>query len=194
MIQLYLYEKPDDKKHMTVRDNRGQIVYLVEGTWGRKDDILVISSLDGQAILSTKQIKLSPLPIFDLIKDGEKVGSVRKHPGLFGIIDAFFTIQPYDWTVTGNFENLNFTIHREKDIIMKCQKVVFKGSDIIYLQIFDEENIPLCALVAVLLDHYIRKHGDESSRNPYLDDDYDLGLLNNFDLLYKYEKQAKIKN
>lgn len=193
MIQLFIYNKPTDKKHLTVRDTRGQILYLIEGSWGRKDDLLTLSTLQGELLLSAKQNKLSPLPNFDLTAQGEKVGTIRKHPGLFGIRDSFFTVHPQEWMVTGDFEELYFTIHQDNHLLGECEKLMTKGSDIFSLQLENEEDAPLGSLLTALLDHYSRKHTEDDEFEEFYQANYRLGFLNNIHFSVSYKNKKRLK-
>ncbi len=95
MIQLFIDEDKKEKHHFTVRDNRGQIIYLIRGYWGKKGDRVDLLTLHGTLLLQARQVSFSPFFKFDLVANNELVGSFRKHPGLFGLRDAFFTVQHY---------------------------------------------------------------------------------------------------
>lgn len=180
MMQLFIKENLKNDQRMTVRDNRGQIIYLIEGRWGRKNDIMSIYKVNGEHLSTLKQLNLSPIPVFDLYEDGEKTGSMRKHPGLFGIRDSYFTLNPHDWVITGDFEDLYFTVHHKKKLIMECEKDLKSGSTIYDLKIKNEEDAPLMALITTLFDHYSRKKDEEEITNEAPDEDYELGFFNGF--------------
>lgn len=180
---------------MTVRDNRGQFLYFIEGRWGRKDDIMSIYDVEGQHLITLKQQKLSPIPIFDIFEDREKTGMMRKHPGLFGLRDSYFTIHPHDWVVTGDFEELYFTVYHENDLIMECDKDLRSSSNIYELRIKNEEDVPLCALISTLFDHYSRKKDEDEELEESFEEDYDLGFLNYLpiSLSFHYDSNYKTK-
>lgn len=188
MIQLFIKENIENNQRLTVRDDRGQILYFIEGRWGRKDDIISIYKSNGQHLITLKQQKLSPIPVFNLYEEGQNTGVVRKHPGLFGIRDSFFTIHPHKWIITGDFEELYFTAHHENELIMECDKDITNGQPIYELNIKYEKDAPLCALISTLFDHYSRKKDDGYEQEELPDENYDLGFSNGFHL------QAKIKN
>src|SRR5699024_3694723 len=123
MVKLFIKENKTNNQRMTVRDDRGQILYLIEGRWGRKGDIITLQALGTENHLTAKQNKLSPLPTFDLSNQDEKLGYIRKYPGLFGISDSYFTVQPNQWVITGDFEELYFTAHYKNELVMECEKI-----------------------------------------------------------------------
>lgn len=195
MMQLFIKENQRNKHRMTVRDDRGQILYLIEGHWGRKDDIVTLQALDSEAYLSAKQSKLSPLPTFELTTQDEKIGIVRKHPGLFGIRDSYFTVHPHKWVITGDFEELYFTAYYENDLIMECEKIQKNSCNYFELIVENDEDVPLCSLITVLLDHYSRKKQEEERTEMSEEDVYDLGFFNNIhcSILYRPENQQMLK-
>lgn len=180
MMQLFIKENLKNDQRMTVRDNRGQIIYLIQGRWGRQNDLMSLYKINGKHLLTLKQLNLSPIPVFDLFENGEKAGTMRKHPGLFGIRDSYFTLTPHDWVITGDFEDLYFTVHQKKKLIMECEKDLKSGSTIYELNIKNDEDAPLMALITTLFDHYSRKKEDEVVSRRSSDADYGLGFFSSF--------------
>lgn len=179
MVKLFIKENKTNNQRMTVRDDRGQILYLIEGRWGRKDDIVTLLELGTENYLTAKQNKLSPLPTFDLSNQEGKLGYIRKHPGLFGIRDSYFTVHPNHWVIAGDFEELYFTAHYKNELIMECEKIQRNGCDHFELIVKNEEDVPLCALITALLDHYVRRKKEEERTDSIEDESYNLGFLNN---------------
>lgn len=178
MMQLFITENSNNTQRMTVRDNRGQFLYFIEGRWGRKDDIMSLYDVDGEHLLTLKQQKLSPIPTFEIFEASEKTGVMRKHPGLFGLRDSYFTIHPHDWVITGDFEELYFTAYHDNELIMACDKDLQNGRNVYELTIKNEEDAPLCALISTLFDHYSRKRDEEEEMEESFEEDYNLGFLN----------------
>ncbi len=177
MIQLFIKESTRNSQRMTVRDDRGQILYIIEGRWGRKNDVTSIYTFDGDLIMSVKQTKNTPFPIFKLKdSDGESMATMRKHPGLFGIRDSYFTIQPLDWVVKGDFEELYFTVYKEKQFIMECEKDIYNNYTVYELSIQNEEDAPLCALISILFDPHARNKVEDEQNESYEKSDYDFGF------------------
>jgi len=196
MVQLYIKENKNNQHRMTVRDYRGQILYLIEGSWGRKDDLVSLYTKDGQHLISIKQLTLSPIPAFKLLKESEKIGTMLKHPGILGLRDSYFTLHPYDWTITGDFEELYFIAYHDDDFIMECEKDIKRGSSLYELTIENKDNAPLCAIISVLFDHYSREKNEEEQTKKYLKDAYNLGFMNSsakFSLNYRLNPKVKTK-
>lgn len=178
MIRLFVKENKGEKHRLTVHDENGQILILIEGRWGRKNDSINLSNLHGDLILQAKQINFSPFFQFELLQAGEKVGTIRKHPGFFGLRDAFFTIQPQNWLIKGDFEKLDFQAFREDEKIWTVTKINSRGNYLFSLTIKKEEDSALAALVTVLLDHYSRDKDTVESYEELEQNGYNLGFLN----------------
>ena len=182
MFELFIKQNKINQQRMTVRDHRGQILYVIERRWGRKDDVMAIYSLSGDQLMRIAQTKSSPLPVFDILEHNEKTGTIRKHPGLLGIRDTYFTVHPHDWVVAGDFEDLYITVTKKHDMIMECEKFVYANSDIYELTVDEEENIPLCALLSVIFDPYSRIKKEEKEEENVYEENYRLGFGNCFSL------------
>lgn len=182
MTRLYIKNNYKNDVLKTVRDDRGQILFLIEGQWGRKDDLIALSTIEGTQVLSAKQNTLSPFPTFYFYTPEEKIGTLRKHPGLFGIRDAYFTLQPQSWLITGDFEELYFVIHQNNKLILECEKTITNDESLFTMDIEDEADIPMGAIVTVLLDHYTRSQNHEYIEGEELDSDFNWGFLNSIDL------------
>ncbi|MDN6195558.1 MAG: hypothetical protein L0I93_03590, partial [Atopostipes suicloacalis] len=104
MFQFFINEDKIENYHFSVLDDSRKIQYLIVGYWGKKGDKIDLMSPKGTLLLQAKQGNFSPFFQFDLIHQHKKIGSIQKHPGFFGLRDAFFTIQPENWVVRGNFE------------------------------------------------------------------------------------------
>lgn len=182
MKRLYIKDQSKSKNLKTIRDDRGQILFLIEGQWGRKDDLIALSTLKGTPVLSAKQNTLSPFPTFYFYTPEEKIGTLKKHPGLFGIRDAYFTLIPQSWIITGDFEELYFTIHQKNQLIVECEKEMTQDDSIFMMDIKNEKDIPLAAVITVLLDHYTRSQDHSYIEEETLDSDFNLGFLNSIEL------------
>lgn len=196
MIDLFIKQNKINHQRMTVRDHRGQILYVIEGRWGRKHDVMAIYSLNGDQIMRIEQTKPSPLPVFEIFEENEKAGIIRKHPGLLGIRDTYFTLHPHEWVVAGDFEDLYITVTKKNEMIMACEKFIYSHSDMYELTVDKAENIPLCALLSVIFDPYSRIKDDEEEQENVYERNYNLGFGNCFSIpagMYFSEETKPIK-
>lgn len=178
---------------MSVRDSRGQIIYIIEGRWGRKKDKMSIYETDGTHLLSMVQVKSSPIPVFELREEKKQIGTLRKHPGLFGIRDSYFTLQPHKWVITGDFEDLYFTTHKQNELIMECEKELKKGLTIYTLSVKYDEDAALSALITTLFDHYSRKRVESKETENIFNDNYELGFFHPFSLYTTKKNHYSLK-
>lgn len=193
MMKLFIKENIRNNQRMSVRDSRGQIIYIIEGRWGRKMDKMAIYRTDGTHLMSMIQLKMSPIPVFELIENNERTGTMRKHPGLFGIRDSYFTLHPHKWIITGDFEDLYFTTHKENELIMECEKDLKSGLTVYEVVIKNDEDAPLSALITTLFDHYSRKRVDEKETENIFSENYELGFFNPFALYMSKTNQQQPK-
>lgn len=177
MIRLFVKENRKDDHRMIVSDVHGQTFYLIEGSWGRKNDIINIFNLHGKLILQAKQTNFSLFFKFELFLSKNKIGTIRKHPGFFGLRDAFFTIQPQNWVVKGDFEKLYFTVYKEKIVIMEAAKIINNANYLFSFKVKKEENLALASLLTILLDHYSRKKEKRTNPNELEQNNLNLGFL-----------------
>lgn len=178
MVRLFVKENKRSSNRLTVHDDGGQILFLIEGDWGRQNDIISLSSLHGDLILQAKQVNFSPFFQFELLQDREKIGVIRKHPGFFGLRDAFFTIQPQNWLIKGDFEKLYFEVFKEEKMIMTATKMISNANYLFSLTIDEEADLALASLITVLLDHYSREKEAVDSYDELQQKAYNLGFLN----------------
>lgn len=177
MIQLFVKENKGDNHRLTIRDNRGEILYLIEGYWGKKDDVINLFNLNKQLLLQAKQTNFSPFFKFDLIQKRENIGSIRKHPGFFGIRDAFFTVQPNDWIIKGDFEQLDFTVFENEQKIVTYKKLSPHANYLYSMQVKRERDIILASLLVILLDHYSRMKETDDTSDKISEVGFNLGFL-----------------
>ena len=193
MMKLFIKENVKNNQRMSVRDSRGQILYIIEGRWGRKKDKMTIYETDGTQLLCMVQVKGSPIPVFELIDGNQRIGTMRKHSGLFGIRDSYFTLQPHKWIITGDFEDLYFTTHKENEFIMECEKVSKNGLTTYEVGIKYDEDAALSALITTLFDHYSRKRVEGKDTDNIFSDHYDLGFFNPFALYPEKKNHFPLK-
>lgn len=192
MIRLFVKENKGDNRRLTVLNENGQILFLIEGDWGRKNDIINLFSLHGDLVLQAKQINLSPFFQFELFQATEKIGTIRKHPGFFGLRDAFFTIQPQNWLVKGDFEELYFEVFKDDKIIMTATRMCSSANYLFSVMVKNEEDLALASLLTVLLDHYSRDKGAVDTVDELAQNNYNLGFLNYQSYPNFYFNQEKI--
>ncbi|MDZ7834051.1 MAG: hypothetical protein U5K84_00550 [Alkalibacterium sp.] len=160
---------------MIVKDITGREVYLIVGKWGRVGDKLSVFRLDGTRVLDVRQVILSLFPKFRLYKDGHKIGSLKKRPGLKGIKNPFFTLTRLNWIITGDFEKKQFTVRRFGKKIGTIDKNISYMGEFYSIDFINEQDAPIACAVAVLLDHYAENR--EPVWKKYRQEKYSLGFM-----------------
>lgn len=155
MVRLFIkkeYETIQDR--MIVTSDSGEKLYLIVGKWGRLGDKLSVYSMNGKRIVEARQVVLSVFPKFRIYQDGNKIGTIKKRPGLQGLRKPYFTVTRLNWVITGDYDEQIFTVRRFTKNILTIEKhVSFTGEFSILT--FENQNIaPVACLISQLLDHY----------------------------------------
>lgn len=176
MAHLFIHKEYTSlQDRMIVKDEQGQEVYLIVGKWGRLGDKLTIYTLDGKRLAEAKQVILSIYPKFRLYYEGEKIGSLKKRPGLLGIKKPYFTVSRLGWMISGDYDKQLFTVRRFGKVILTIQKTMsYSGEQ--YILTYQKNSLaPIACIVAPLLDHY------DKNNDPLLQEikqqRYSLGFL-----------------
>lgn len=176
VVRLFIKEEyMSIQNRMLVKNEEGRDTYLIVGKWGRVGDSLSIYTMDGDRLVEAKQQKLSIFPKFDLLIDGEKICSVKKHPGLLGIKNPYFTVSKLQWLITGDFLAQRYTVRNKSKVIMELEKNCSFMGNFFSLTISNDEVAPLCCILAVIVDHY--SPNKESVFEEFKQKQYSLGFL-----------------
>ncbi|MER2064566.1 MAG: hypothetical protein ABS873_07920, partial [Alkalibacterium sp.] len=124
------------------------------GNGGRLADKLSVFSMDGTRLLDIRQVTLSIFPKFYFYHDSEKIGTLKKRPGLRGIKNPFFTLTRLNWVITGDYEKKRFTVRHLGKKIGTIDKNISYMGEFYTVNSFSEEEAPIACAVTVLLDHY----------------------------------------
>lgn len=185
MVRLFIKEEyMSMQDRMIVKTESGQDIYLIVGKWGRKGDALSLYTMDGERLVEARQRKLSLFPKFDLFVDGQKRATIKKHPGLRGIKQPYFTISKLHWLITGDFLEQKYSIRRYTQLIMKLEKNYSFIGDFYSLNIYKEEVAPICCVLAVIVDHL--SPNKDTLWQHVKHKQYSLGFVHSF--ILKYQK------
>ncbi|MGB3161610.1 MAG: hypothetical protein WBA84_10225 [Carnobacterium sp.] len=150
---IHLYMKQDyvsQRNSIIVTDETGKDCYLIVGKWGRIGDGFSLYSMNGALIAEVKQTFLSLFPKFDLIVANKKVATIRKIRGIRG---PYFKVSHLNWVVKGDFNNNHYWIKNGKESIMEMEKAYLSFGDYYSLAINQQQNVPVCLCIAVIVDH-----------------------------------------
>ncbi|OJF95935.1 LURP-one-related/scramblase family protein [Alkalibacterium sp. 20] len=192
MVRLFIkQEYRSNQNRLIVTDTKGQEVFLIVGKWGRVGNKLSVFSLAGERLIDVQQVILSLFPKFRLYKDGRKIGSLKKRPGLRGIKNPFFTITRLNWIITANYEKQQFTVRRFGKKIGTIDKSVTYMGDLYCVDFIKEQDIPVALAIAVLLDHYAENKSTVLKK--YQQEKYSLSFMHTIWIKFKRKLWQKVK-
>ena len=120
-----------------IYDEQERTVYEVKGqlSWGHK---LVIYDASEREVGTVKERVLTWLPKFEICKDGQYAGSIRKELTLF---KPRYDIDYNGWHIEGNFLEWDYTIlDRNGRVVAEIGKELFHWTDTYVLDIKDPED------------------------------------------------------
>lgn len=135
-----------------VKDENGKSLFLLVGRWGTRGDALSLYAMNGELVASIKQLSLFFGTRFDLYKEFEKVGTLKK---ILNLKNDFYYINQLHWTVIGDIQNHYYTIHHNKEKIMEMSKATLFSGNYFCLEVEDDEDAPLCICIAAVLDYWL---------------------------------------
>lgn len=145
----------------TISDINRKKLYLIVGKWGRHQDVLSVYAISGTLLAEIKQHGFGLLPHFDLFKDNERVGSLRRyHLGKKDIL----IVRGLNWFIVGDLYTSRYRIFHGRRTIMTLQEVTLPFGDYLELSISDEANEALCICIVAILDHLVHSFSKKQSR------------------------------
>lgn len=150
------------RDRFTIKDERGQDVFFVEGelfSWGKKLNIL---DVDGIPVLYIQQNIWNWLPNFTLFMHGQEVATVKKE---FTFLKPRYSIHGPDWEVEGNFWEHDYQIWENGTLIATISKEWFTWGDSYELDIEDDAHSMLALGIIVTIDCVIAAQNAAASSN-----------------------------
>ncbi len=153
---------------MIFRDERGRVVFHVDGKVFRIRDTFVVKDKQGQEVVTIKQKLIAIRETKTIERDGHTLASVRK--AFFRLLRDKFVIDVKDGkdlVATGGFFEHEYKIRRGRKVIAKVSKLWFSIRDTYGIEIEPGEDIGLILGIAVIIDEVTHdedeKHQGESS-------------------------------
>ncbi|MBJ0750761.1 hypothetical protein JFF97_00675 [Enterococcus faecium] len=163
MSEFFIQEKQLGRATRTiVKNEKGHSLFLMVGRWGTKGDALSLYAMNGDLVAHIKQISLTFGTRFELYKEFEKVGTMRK---IFNWPGDFYYIRRLHWTVQGDIYNHQYQIHHFNQQIMKMDKATLFSGDYYVLDVSNDEDAPVCICIAAVLDYWLYRK-DKSRDKP----------------------------
>lgn len=154
MNHLYIKETEPAQHILTAYNFKGVPLLYIQGRWGRVGDIVAVYDKHGALLYQAKQTLLSLFPHFDLTADGEHVGYIVKHARLFNHEQSYYTVSGFNWKIVSKKRANLFQIFHKGKKIGDIQKLTSHSGKAYTLNLADEYDLGLAALLTILLDHY----------------------------------------
>lgn len=139
----------------TIKDEHGQIIYLITGKWGKAQDVLSIYSIHDELLAQVKQKSFGIFPRFDLYVKDQRVGSLRRY---YGVGREMLFVKGLNWVIIGNIFNFNYKIYHRRDCLMSISEIHLTNGQGLEFAITNYADEPLCLCIAAILDHFAQKN------------------------------------
>lgn len=142
-----------------IRDEAGQDIYLVKGEFFTIRARLSFQDMAGNELMYIKQRVLSWGPTYELYRNGQLCGEVRKE--LFTFFNCRFTVDvpgPDDLEARGDLLDLEYTFYRGDSPVAQVSKQWFTWTDTYGIDITDGQDDILVLASCVVID--MACHGD----------------------------------
>lgn len=150
MKELYIKQKVFSLSgKFTVKDQQGNDVYFVEGSFMKVPKTFSIHNNTGSEVaLITKKV-FSFLPKFMVEVDGREVLTIKKE---FSFFKARYTIDAAGIEVNGNWWDMNFEVYQHGDVAGKVSKEWFTWGDSYKVQVWNEEMETIILALVIAID------------------------------------------
>ncbi|MBR3120849.1 LURP-one-related family protein [Oceanobacillus profundus] len=150
MKELYIKQKVFSLSgKFTVKDQQGNDVYFVEGSFMKVPKTFSIHNNTGSEVaLITKKV-FSFLPKFMVEVDGREVLTIKKE---FSFFKARYTIDAAGIEVNGNWWDMNFEVYQHGEVAGKVSKEWFTWGDSYKVQVWNEEMETIILALVIAID------------------------------------------
>lgn len=148
--------------HFTVKDEREQDQYVVEGSFLSIPKTFTISDTYGQQIGTITKKVFSFLPKFFIEIPGEETVTIEKELTLF---KARYHIDAKGLEIQGDWWNKNFEILRKGEVVATIEEKWFTWGDSFEVDIYDEdlEHTIISLVIAIDFVKQEEQHAASSS-------------------------------
>ncbi|WCL81200.1 LURP-one-related family protein [Saprospira sp. CCB-QB6] len=134
-----------------IRDENEEPVYAVKGkvfSWGK--DLSFQDYHTGEEIFRIKQILMSFMPRFEILKDGEPLAEIRKEFQWFGQKFTLDVPGPNDYTIEGSFWQREFEFRRASGLSARVSKAFWNWTDTYGIEIYEGDEAFILATAIVI--------------------------------------------
>ena len=127
----------------------GETVFTVKGqlSWGHCFKILDINNIE---VGTVKQKIISFLPRFEIFKDGQYIGCIKRE---FAFFRPRFSVDFKGWQVEGDFFEWDYNIiNSSNQIIATVSKELLNWTDTYSIDVFDDRDALAALMLVVAID------------------------------------------
>ena len=130
-----------------VYDENDNVVFNIQGkmSWGHK---LIIYDAAGTELGCIKEKIISMLPTFEIYKNNEKIGEIKKK---FSFLKPQYALDVDNYEVEGNFLGMTYNVKKNNTIVATINKKIFAMSDTYTIDTQDEDALNVI-MIATAID------------------------------------------
>lgn len=148
------------KDRFLVRDEQGDIVYIVEGKTLSLSKKLTIYDSQDRPLAVVQKKPFSMTTKFSILVEDEEVAELSKETNLLN--KSYYKVEGPNWTVDGEIWDREYNIRRNMNVIAKIRTPLFGGTDTYKIDIQDKINPLMVVAVVTAIDCIIDAEGDEA--------------------------------
>ncbi len=137
----------------TVKNEYGEDVYKVEGSFFRYPKEFNIYDMNGRRVSHIEKQVLRMFSHFDIKTDNITL-TVRNHFSIFG---QNISIVGSNWMLIGDLWNRNYQVVNGNHPLMSIRKHWFTWGDSYELEIANPEDVALCLSIVIVVDKLIQE-------------------------------------
>lgn len=150
MKKLYIKQKLlSVKDKFTVKDEHGNDVYYVEGSFFKIPKTFMIYDMNGQKAATITKKVFALLPQFIVDIHGQQVITIKKE---FAFFRSRYVIDAAGIEVRGNWWDMNFHIYQHGELIGQVSKDWFSWGDSYKVEILKEEMEKIMVALVIAID------------------------------------------
>ncbi|MEG2254339.1 MAG: hypothetical protein RSC33_03325 [Vagococcus sp.] len=142
------------KVRVFIKNEKGEPVFLLVGSWGVKGDCVSVYDLDGHRLSKAVQNSFGPRPDFDLFEGGQKVGTLKR---CVSLLNDYYYISGLGWIASGNHNKKSYRFFHFGTQLLETGIIQKEGKQLMKVILEDETRVPLSFCVLAVLDYWVKK-------------------------------------
>lgn len=131
-----------------IYNEQDEVAFTVEGKLSLAHSFEVYDA-NRNLIGNIEQKFFSFTPCFEIYKNGEFVGTIKKELTFF---KPKFTIEYKDWTMKGDIFEWDYEIHSPSGLVATCEKELFNFTDTYVFNVKEEADVLDVVMLVVAID------------------------------------------